>query len=472
MSSVVFGCIVPHPPIVVPEVGRSELRKADSTVNSMKSLAEMLGRTSPETLVVISPHGPIRPDAMGVPRAETTHGSLAMFGAASVRLTFDNDRDFVASLEQEAKTREVPVALIGSTRGPYELDHGIVVPMYYLRQSAPGASLVPLTFSFLPYSRHFAFGQAIRAAANKVGKRVAVIASGDLSHRLTRGAPAGYDPLGKELDKTIVDAVASADVSALMNIDPMLVERGGECGLRSIIVLMGALDGIRFTPRVLSYEGPFGVGYLVAAFQIEEAQPDQEPPRGQAKPASTKGGIEIKESCLGSDHPLVGLAKNAVEAYIREGRHVEVPDSLTEEMAARAGVFVCIKKRGHLRGCIGTFEPTRTNVAEETIHNAVSSATQDPRFPRVSPDELPDLTYTVDVLSTPEPINGLEELDPKRYGVIVESGYRRGLLLPDLEGVDSVDEQVMIARQKAGIKPNESVRLYRFEVKRYGEPVD
>jgi len=144
-----------------------------------------------------------------------------------------------------------------------------------------------------------------------------------------------------------------------------------------------------------------------------------------------------------------------------------VPTNLTEDMKERAGVFVCLKKRGELRGCIGTFEPTRGNVAEEIMANAVSSAAHDPRFPPVSPSELPEMEYTVDVLTKPVPVNGPEKLDPRRYGVIVESGRRRGLLLPDLEGVDTVEEQIAICRQKAGILPQEPVKLYRFEVRRY-----
>ena len=136
-------------------------------------------------------------------------------------------------------------------------------------------------------------------------------------------------------------------------------------------------------------------------------------------------------------------------------------------MGERAGVFVSIHKLGELRGCIGTFEPQKRNVAEEIITNAVSSATRDPRFPTIAPNELKDLSYSVDVLTTPEPIASQDQLDPKRYGVIVEAGIRRGLLLPDLEGVDSVDEQISICLQKAGIAPDEPVKLYRFEVKRY-----
>jgi len=165
-------------------------------------------------------------------------------------------------------------------------------------------------------------------------------------------------------------------------------------------------------------------------------------------------------------HPIVRLAREAVETYVREGRSLR-PGDLTPEMKERAGVFVSIKKYGELRGCIGTFEPTRRNVAEEVVHNAISSATQDPRFLPVTEAELPDLEYSVDVLTSPQPVAGPEELDPKSYGCIVECGWRRGLLLPDLEGVGSVQEQISICCRKADIAPNEPLKLYRFQVKRY-----
>ena len=165
-------------------------------------------------------------------------------------------------------------------------------------------------------------------------------------------------------------------------------------------------------------------------------------------------------------HPLVRLAKETVESYVRQGK-VPKPEELTPEMKERAGVFVSIKKFGELRGCIGTFEPTKANVAEETIANAISSATRDPRFPPVNAAELPHLSYSIDVLTKPEPIDDQSQLDPKRYGAIVESGSRRGLLLPDLEGVNTVEDQIDICRQKAGISRYEPVKLYRFAVKRY-----
>lgn len=167
-----------------------------------------------------------------------------------------------------------------------------------------------------------------------------------------------------------------------------------------------------------------------------------------------------------STHPLVELAKDTVEKYVREHK-VPQPERLTPEMKEQAGVFVSIKKHGELRGCIGTFEPTRPDVAREIINNAVSSATRDPRFPAVTVDELPDLEYSVDILSKPEPVESIDQLDPGRYGLIVESGRRRGLLLPDLPGVTTVERQLEICRMKAGIMPDEPVDMYRFEVKRY-----
>jgi len=175
-------------------------------------------------------------------------------------------------------------------------------------------------------------------------------------------------------------------------------------------------------------------------------------------------GIIIKAAVM---HPLVHLARDTVETYVTEGKVIPPPEEPTPEMKQEAGVFVSLHKFGELRGCIGTFEPTQPNVAEEIISNAISSATRDPRFPPVAPEELEHLEYSVDVLTKPKPIKNKKELDSRKYGVIVECGFRRGLLLPDLEGVDTVDEQIDICRMKAGIDSSESINLYRFEVQRY-----
>ncbi len=166
-------------------------------------------------------------------------------------------------------------------------------------------------------------------------------------------------------------------------------------------------------------------------------------------------------------HPLVRLARQTIETYVREGRQIEPPSELAPEMRQQAASFVSLHRNGELRGCIGTIEPSQPNLALEVIHNAIMAATEDPRFPPVEPHELSELEIKVDVLTRPEPVSSSRELDPCRYGVIVQSGFRRGLLLPDLEGVDTVECQIDIARRKAGIGPNEPIQLSRFEVRRY-----
>ena len=434
MTGIIFGCIVPHPPLMVPDVGRGEEKGISTTIQSMQNLADQLARQKPDTVLIISPHGVSYQDAMGILTAESSIGNMHDWGVPGPDRHFNNDLELVAAIEKEAKAAGIPLKSIGETG--YNLDHGVMAPMHYLIKAVQGIPLLPLTFSWLPLNTHFAFGQAIGKAAAASGKRVALIASGDLSHRLIPGAPAGYDPQGKIFDRQLIDSLSSLDTHAILNMDESLIEHAGECGLRPVIILLGALQGLSVTPHVLSYEGPFGVGYLVAYFEIEQMS------------------------------PLTALAKETVETYIRKGETPQ-PKNLTPEMQQKAGVFVSIHKHDELRGCIGTFEPTEENVAQETVRNAISAATTDPRFPAITPEELNDLNYSVDVLTSPEPVDGKDRLDPKKYGVIVEAGWRRGLLLPDLEGVDSVDYQIDICRQKAGIAPDEPVKLYRFEVKRY-----
>ncbi|MBN2025870.1 MAG: AmmeMemoRadiSam system protein A [Actinobacteria bacterium] len=163
------------------------------------------------------------------------------------------------------------------------------------------------------------------------------------------------------------------------------------------------------------------------------------------------------------------LARKAIDVWVREKRELspeEIKDEKSE-LRGRSAAFVSLKKQGGLRGCIGTFQPTRESLAEEIVSNAISAASRDPRFPPVSSDELEELEVSVDVLSEPEPVSDASQLDPRRYGVIVRRGNRTGLLLPDLEGVDSVEEQLEIARSKAGISPHEPIQLYRFTVDRY-----
>nr|WP_288160498.1 AmmeMemoRadiSam system protein A [uncultured Sharpea sp.] len=239
-------------------------------------------------------------------------------------------------------------------------------------------------------------------------------------------------------------------------------ERAAECGLRSFIIMAGALDCLSVKPTFYSYEGPFGVGYGVVGFDIGEKDPTRNFGE-QAKKYEEEKILAIRKA----EDPYVRWARNVVESYVMNKTVPALPSKLPESMLNnRAGVFVSIKKDGQLRGCIGTFQPTTDNIALEIRNNAISASTRDPRFSPIINIELPKLIYSVDILGDVTPAT-YEELDPQKYGVIVKHHEKRGLLLPRLDGVDTVSEQIEIAARKAGIYDDEDIELFKFEVVRH-----
>jgi AmmeMemoRadiSam system protein A len=456
----------PHPPIIIPEVGGRELQQADRTVTGMRAWAKEMALTNPETLVFISPHAPFLQGTLGWLAGQELVGSFADFGAPEVAFRVKSDRDLALSIASEAASEGLPVLEVNAR----SLDHGVMVPLYYLREAGVSADLVVFGISLLPPERHFRFGQALARAFARSPRRICLIASGDMSHRLLPGAPAGYDPQGQVFDRLILEALTDMDAKRIMDIPDLLADRAGECGLRPIIMLLGAVSDFDVESKIYSYEGPFGVGYLVAGFRLEERK------TGSAARVTAKGAADGRVTAMPEQSAdrsekqpsaCVRLARASLEHYLRTNRLLPVPDPAPAGMDSRAGAFVSLKKHGELRGCIGTIKPVRRSLAEEIINNAVSAGTEDPRFRPVQLDELPDLVISVDVLAPSEPIDSEDDLDPKRYGVIVSNRGRVGLLLPNLEGIDTVAEQVGIARQKAGLRPDEPVRLARFEVTRH-----
>ena len=450
---VVLGAIVPHPAIIIPEVGGRELSKVAATREAMQILSRKIKEVEPESIIIITPHGAVFRDAVSLLIEPKLRGSFAPFGAAQISHTVENDLELVQEILAVCKELDIPTVEIAADLGKQlglgaELDHGVLVPLDYFRAQGMVTPVVAIGMALLPNQVLYNFGKALALASARQGKRVVVVASGDLSHRLTPNAPAGYDGRGRIFDKRITQAVREWDPKEIMGLDPHLVERAGECGWRSIIMMSGSLDGLTVESQVLSYEGPFGVGYLVAALEPKEGK---------------NGSPLLKEG----ESQYVRLARRSLETYIREGVQLDIPPYLPSELKRRAGAFVTLKKDGILRGCIGTVEPTQESLAEEIMANAIAAGRRDPRFPPVEEGELPQLTYSVDVLGSPEPIDGIEELDPSKYGVIVRSKGRTGLLLPKLEGVTTATRQMEIACQKAGIGPGEEIKLQRFAVERH-----
>jgi AmmeMemoRadiSam system protein A len=449
MSNAIFGIIAPHPPIMVDDVGGRDADVTRASADAMHEAAALLATYDPETVVIMSPHSPAMADAFVVETAARTSGSLAQFGAPATSFAYEGDPELAFALMERLESRNIPVVDRAAVPALHsgQLDHGVLVPMSFLDPDGRWP-LLDLSLSWLPYGTHRALGEELAAAADTLGRRIAFVASGDCSHRLKQGAPAGYSPDASEFDRRLVELIAASDFDGLMQIDPDLVEAAGECGLRSFIALGGVASPAH--ARVLHYEGPWGVGYLTALVNESAVTP----------PSGSKGGA------AGHDETeIVRLARKAIVSYVTDSTVVSPTPLQDPRLPPRAGVFVSLHRADSLRGCIGTILPTQDTLAEEVVHNAIEAATRDPRFASLTPAELADLDVKVDVLHSPEPAVE-SDLDCGLYGVIVTQGRRRGLLLPDLEGVDTVPDQIDIACRKAGIAGGE-VFLERFRVDRY-----
>ena len=440
-SFLVFSGIAPHPPIMVPEVGRESIAGVRHSIEAMAKLTERLIASGAETVILISPHAPLEIDSFVAYEGPEVYGDFATFHAPETSVSAPVDLELLAAITASAANENYRVSTLPDTA----LDHGTAVPLYFLLRNGWEGKVVALGYSFLSNEDHVRFGRCIKSAVDSVGRSVGFIASGDLSHRLAPHAPAGFNPNAHIFDERVVAALRANDPQAIVEIDYNLRKLAGECGFRSMLVAIGASTGLPLSCEVMNYEAPFGVGYLVAQLinQRAESTPDD----------------------------LPGLAREAVEAFIRSGDILQPPKATSELLSARAPCFVCLKTLdGELRGCIGTIEPAKENLAREIIGNAISAAMNDPRFDPVSEDELSNLRYSVDVLRPAEE-TVFEELDPAVFGVIVEdeTSSRRGLLLPDIAGVETAGQQVEIAMRKAGIPQGTPVKLWRFKVDRFGE---
>ena len=458
---VLAAYMVPHPPMIVPEVGRGSEQQIEATRKAYMRVAEDIAAMKPETVILSSPHAAMYADYFHLSHGREAEGSLAQFRAPRVRFRETYDEKLVSAAVRIAAAEGFPAGILG--RPDEALDHGTMVPLYFVRQAFRDFRLVRIGLSGLSLEEHYRLGQILRLAIEETGRKTVWIASGDLSHKLQDYGPYGFAPEGPEYDQRIMDVCGRAAFGELFDFSESFCERAAECGHRSFVMMAGALDGLSVETQVLSHEDVTGVGYGVCIFHPGAENPS----RRFLEIRQAVQEKQLKEKRAACD-PWVRLAWQSVESWVRDHRTAEVPPDLPEELLhRRAGAFVSIHKQGQLRGCIGTIGPVQKCLALEITENAVSACSRDPRFDPVRPEELKWLEISVDVLGEAEDIDSMDQLDVKRYGVIVSNGHRRGLLLPDLEGVDTAEQQVEIARRKAGIGPREKVKLQRFEVVRH-----
>lgn len=461
---VVGAYAVPHPTFILPAVWQGSDACAPQTLKAYRDVAERVAVLNPDAVVIVSPHATSYSDYIHVSPGLEGVGDLSSLGRPDAEISTPYDPELASAVTEECIKAHVPAGTCGERQK--SLDHGTMVPLAFIHAAGVEAPVMRVGVSALSALDHYRFGQCVRRASDRLGRRIVFIASGDLSHRLRPGGPYGYTPEGPAFDRAVCRVFASGDFGELLHLDRAMAESAAQCGLPGFQMMAGSLDGLAVCAELLSYESPLGVGYACAAFT----------PVGPTHIRSfgddlAREQTQAIERARGNEDAYVRLARESLEQWVRTGRRFE-PDAsagLPEELArGRAATFVSIYKDGELRGCVGTLEPARSVLAQEVIDNAIAAGTRDRRFAPVTYDELPRLLYRVEVLGEPEFIVGPADLDVDRYGVVVSTtDGRRGVLLPGLAGVETPEQQVDAARRKGGIEPGEPVILQRFSVTRH-----
>ncbi|MBO5609464.1 MAG: AmmeMemoRadiSam system protein A [Eubacterium sp.] len=471
---ILAGFMVPHPPMIVPDVGQGSEKKVKATIDAYDKVAKEIARIEPETIIITSPHATMYSNYFHISPGQKASGSFSDFRAPGVSFEEELDYELVNKLVDITFDNSFPAGIEGERER--RLDHGTMVPLYFIRKFYHGGKIVRIGLSGLSLIDHYQLGMYIKDAVNELGRKAVFVASGDLSHKLQDYGPYGYAPEGPVYDERIMDVAGRAAFGEMLDFDEDFCDRAAECGHRSFVIMAGAFDGVDVYANALSHEDITGVGYGVCTFYPKEISGNgKSTNRNPNRCFLDKIKSRLSEESDKSDG-YVKLARASLESYIKNGKKLSVPKDIPDDILKilpkeifekQAGAFVSIHKNGELRGCIGTIAQTTDSVAEEIVNNAISASTRDPRFEPITEEEFEWLEINVDVLGEPEDIDSRDELDVKRYGVIVSCGYRRGLLLPDLEGVDDVDTQVDIAMRKGGISPTDDYRLQRFEVIRH-----
>ncbi len=462
------GYIVPHPPILIPEIGLGEEKKAAATSRAMHEIGKEISEHKPETIIIISPHGPLFTDAISVRVASPLKGDLGHFGAPHIGIEKETDKQLVDEILMRAYEANIPSVRFDKDLAKRfdleeEADHGIVVPLNFIEPYYQDYQIIAITYGLLAPEALYEFGSIIEKAAKNSQRRIVLIASGDLSHHLKDSGNYAFREEGCQFDHRVIDGLRKKDYLSIFDMEDTFIAKAGECGLRSIWMLLGALDQIEHQVQWLSYEGPFGVGYAIFKFVCNNQTKTSLLDELRACMKQKTDRMKQREDVY------VKLAREAIERYIDCNERLPLPEyALIPPLLKRScGVFVSIKDRGGLRGCMGSTTGLEINLGNEIIAMAIKAATQDPRFDPISEDDLEGLKISVDILSRSEKIDSLDQLNPQVYGVIVYSEYKRGLLLPALEGIERVEDQLKIALNKAGIKSTEKYTIERFTVERH-----
>jgi len=458
--SIIKGYVVPHPPLLIPEIGDGLENDIKITVESYESIAKEIAEIKPKTIIISSPHATVYGDYFHISPGVEAKGDFGRFRHPNIKMEASYDTELRDEIIEKISSLDFPAGTLGEQEK--KLDHGTMIPLYFINKYYKNYKIIRIGTSGLSMIQHYRLGKIIRSVISRKHK-VIWIASGDLSHKLNDDGPYGYVDEGPEFDQELTKALSEGNFYRLFSMHSDLTEKAAQCGLGSFNMMAGAFDGYLVEPKLYSYEGPFGVGYAIASFTPGHYNDEREFERIYSRRRD-----RIFQNKRFEEDAYVKLARESLEHYVKNHRKLDLPDDLPKEMLnEKAGVFVSLHLDGHLRGCVGTTSPTTLSIAQEIIENAISSGSRDYRFSKVRPNELSRIEYSVDILKPAEEIQSKADLDIKKYGLIVKSGSKSGLLLPNIEGIESVDHQIGIAKRKAGISEHDEFVMERFEVIRH-----
>ena len=477
--SIIKSYILPHPPLIIEEIGKGKEEIVNKTIDSYKEVSKEIKKIKPETIVIISPHTTMYSDWFHIISSETITGNLKEYGV-DIEFNEENDLELINTFDEIVKKEKFPAEIL--KKGNQYLDHGEMVPLYFIEKELKKFKVMIIGLSGLPLIKHYELGIYLNKAIEKLNRKVVLIASGDLSHTLKEDGPYGYNKYSPIYEKEIEEIIKDGDFKKLMNYKSSDLEKIGDCGHRSFTIMAGCFNKKDIETIVYSHEDATGVGYLVG--KITPLRNNEE--RDFLKQQLTEEKKRI-DSIKEKEDEYIKLARKAIEAAVNN-KEMEIERENYLDKAKNAikdyvintkdgiknypklphyGCFVSITKFNELRGCIGTIIPLYKKIEDEIIENAKQAATQDPRFPKITKDELDYLEIHVDILQKPTEAKSVYELDPKKYGIIVMTNEKKGVLLPNLDGVDDVDTQIEIALHKAGINDKEQYIIEKFEVERH-----
>lgn len=459
--AILSAFLTPHPVASIPEIGQGDEDLIYKTISSLQKVADRVAELEPDTIVLISAHAESYSDYFQVSDGDVAIGSLARFGGSNITFRNYYDRRFVKNLCDICEKENFPAGIDSEVH--HYLDHGTMIPLYFINQKYRAYNLVRLGISGNSLYQHYRLGEMIKDVSNKLGRKVVVIASGDLSHCLSNDAPYGYNEIGVKYDARMIKALESANFMDFFSFGEDSMDISKQCAHRVLTIMAGMLDRSGIDSKIYSYEKPMGVGLCVAEFKPNGFDAS----RAFGDIYLSRQTIEINRLRETEDE-YVKLARKAIENYVLHNTKLKMPSNAPSELKEAArGVFVTIRENGTLRGCLGSAKPSSKTLGNELINNAMKAATEDPRFNEVSESDLAYISIVVDVIDNLVEVKSVTDLNPKVYGIVVEQGKRHATLLPGLSTVQTAEEQLALAKRKAGIPQNEKCRLYRFSVERH-----